>query len=118
MICVLKGPDDGTAAAAAAVAAPSDGTAWAPARRAALGQAFVAAREETLMLVALLTAVLAIWFTPAVASPDRTAWIAVLVVQALPYLCALLMSLISALPLPASWISSVSTLSRSGIKCP
>jgi hypothetical protein len=46
------------------------------------------------------------WHAPAVASPDRTAWIAVLLVQSLPYLCALLMSLISALPLPASWIGT------------
>ena len=76
------------------------------ARRAALGQAFAAAREETLMLIALLAAVLAVWQAPAVASPDRTAWIAVLLVQSLPYLCALLMSLVSALPLPASWIGT------------
>ncbi len=74
------------------------------AHRAALGQAFEAAREETLMFVALLLAAVAVAQSPVVSSPDRTAWVVVLCVQALPYLCALLVSLASALPLPAHWV--------------
>ncbi len=75
------------------------------AHRAALWQALTAAREETLMLVALLVAAGAIAAGTTVSSPDRSAWVLMLGVQALPYLCALLVSLASALPLPARWIS-------------
>jgi exo-beta-1,3-glucanase (GH17 family) len=74
------------------------------AHRAALGQAFAAAREETLMFIALMLAAVAVALAPVVSSPDRTAWVVVLCVQALPYLCALLISLANALALPAQWV--------------
>jgi exo-beta-1,3-glucanase (GH17 family)/cellulose synthase/poly-beta-1,6-N-acetylglucosamine synthase-like glycosyltransferase len=74
------------------------------AHRAALRQAFEAAREETLMLGALLLAAVVVALAPVVSSPDRSAWVLVLGVQALPYLCALLVSLASALPLPVRWV--------------
>ena len=75
------------------------------AHRAALWQAFAAAREETLMLCALLAAATGVALSPGVASPDRTAWVLVLCVQALPYLCASLVSLASALSLSARWVT-------------
>jgi exo-beta-1,3-glucanase (GH17 family)/glycosyltransferase involved in cell wall biosynthesis len=75
------------------------------AHRAPLRQALSAAREEALMLVALLAAAAAVAAGTTVTSPDRSAWVLVLTVQALPYLCALLVSLASALPLPARWVS-------------
>jgi hypothetical protein len=41
---------------------------------------------------------------PVTASPDLTTWIVVLCIQAVPYGCALLVSLASALRLPARLI--------------
>jgi hypothetical protein len=38
--------------------------------------------------------------------PDASLWVAVLLIQAAPYACALFVSLISALPLPARWLGS------------
>lgn len=37
-------------------------------------------------------------------SPDRTVWILVLLIQTVPYLAAIFLSLVSALPLPASLV--------------
>jgi hypothetical protein len=71
------------------------------ASRQALWQAVRAAREESLMLVALLLAAGAVARMPVTASPDLTTWIVVLCIQAIPYGCALLVSLASALSLPA-----------------
>jgi len=36
--------------------------------------------------------------------PDRLAWIVVLLVQSVPYASSLLVSLVSAFPLPARWL--------------
>ena len=76
------------------------------AHRQALGAAFAAAREETLMLVALLLAAVAVAAIPTTDSPDRTTWVLVLAVQAVPYGCALLVSLVSALDLPARLVGT------------
>ena len=72
--------------------------------RQGLLRAFGAAREESLMLVALALAAFSISRTPAMDSPDLTTWILVLSIQAIPYACSLLVSLASALQLPARWI--------------
>jgi hypothetical protein len=37
-------------------------------------------------------------------SPDLRAWVLVMVIQSIPYLSAILASIVSALPLPARWI--------------
>ena len=37
-------------------------------------------------------------------SPDLRAWVLVMVVQSVPYLSAVIAALISALPIPASWV--------------
>ena len=76
------------------------------AHRQALGAAFAAAREETLMLVALLLAAVAVAAIPTADSPDRFTWVLVLGVQAVPYGCALLVSFISALDLPARLVGT------------
>jgi cellulose synthase/poly-beta-1,6-N-acetylglucosamine synthase-like glycosyltransferase len=74
--------------------------------REALGAAFAAAREETLMLVALLLACCAVAAIPTADSPDRTTWLVVLAVQAVPYACSLLVSLVSALDLPSRLVGT------------
>ena len=74
------------------------------ASRQALRQAFAAAREETLMLVALILGAFGVATMPSTASPDLTIWIVVLGIQAIPYACALFVSLVSALALPASLV--------------
>jgi exo-beta-1,3-glucanase (GH17 family)/cellulose synthase/poly-beta-1,6-N-acetylglucosamine synthase-like glycosyltransferase len=76
------------------------------AQRQALSQAFASAREETLMLVALLLAAWAVAHVPITDSPDLRTWVIVLAVQAIPYACSLLVSLASALRLPASLIGT------------
>jgi len=71
-------------------------------------RALAAAREETLMMIGL---VLAAWAVGHLApsegperfawGPDRLAWIVVLLIQSVPYLSSLVVSLMSAFPLPA-----------------
>ena len=73
------------------------------ASRQALWQAFGAAREETLMLVALVLAAFGVSQIPVTSGPDLTTWMVVLLIQAVPYACSLLVSLASALALPA-WL--------------
>jgi exo-beta-1,3-glucanase (GH17 family)/cellulose synthase/poly-beta-1,6-N-acetylglucosamine synthase-like glycosyltransferase len=76
-----------------------------PKRGAASGlpSALAAAREETLLMIGLTLSAWAIVYTGLRenAGPDRLAWIVVLLIQAVPYACSLLVSLMSAFPLPA-----------------
>lgn len=69
-----------------------------------IGLAFAAAREETLMMIALWLAAWGVANSPQMASPDRLAWVIVMVIQSLPYLSTLLTSIASAFPLPARMI--------------
>jgi exo-beta-1,3-glucanase (GH17 family)/cellulose synthase/poly-beta-1,6-N-acetylglucosamine synthase-like glycosyltransferase len=71
------------------------------ASRHALLKALGSAREEWLMTIALLLAAWAITSIDQMGSPDLAVWILVLLVQTIPYLAAIGMSLLSALPLPA-----------------
>jgi hypothetical protein len=82
------------------------------ARAQTLWGALMACREELLMATALL---LGAWASSTTLvegsldrmrtdSPDLRAWILVMCVQAIPYLSAVIASLISALPIPARWI--------------
>jgi exo-beta-1,3-glucanase (GH17 family)/cellulose synthase/poly-beta-1,6-N-acetylglucosamine synthase-like glycosyltransferase len=65
---------------------------------AALVQALASAREETLFMLALWGAAAGIFLKHGSDTLDLVLWIIVLIVQSLPYLAALLMSLISGLP--------------------
>jgi len=73
-----------------------------------LAGALLAAREETLMMLGLLLSAWGVAHAPqaagldrvALAGPDRLAWIVVLLVQSVPYASSLLVSLMSAFPLP------------------
>ena len=72
--------------------------------RHALLQALVSAREEWLMTIALLLAAWGVSEIDLMGSPDLAVWIIVLIIQTVPYLAAIVMSLVSALPLPASLV--------------
>ncbi|MEZ5563943.1 MAG: glycosyltransferase [Gammaproteobacteria bacterium] len=74
------------------------------ARRHALLTALSSAREEWLMTIALLLAAWGVSSIELMGSPDLSVWILVLLVQTVPYLAAIIMSLVSALPLPARLI--------------
>ncbi len=69
-----------------------------------LRHAMAATREETLMMLGLWLAASGVAATPQMASPDRLAWIVVLLVQSVPYAAAVLTSLVSALDMPAHWL--------------
>ena len=45
-----------------------------------------------------------------IGSPDLTVWVAVLLIQSLPYAAAVLVSLVSALDLPGRWIGEAGTI--------
>ncbi|MCU0970505.1 MAG: glycosyltransferase [Gammaproteobacteria bacterium] len=74
-------------------------------------KAFMDAREEAFMLVAL---VLCAWAVMAVQGPDMLdvkVWAAVLLIQAIPYASALALSLVSAFPkLPASLVGTMGAM--------
>ena len=67
-------------------------------KKAALLRALDASREETLFALALWLAAGAIMYTIGTETLDLTLWVIVLLVQALPYMAALLTSIISAYP--------------------
>lgn len=58
------------------------------------------------MTIALLLAAWGVSAIDLMGSPDLSIWILVLLVQTLPYLAAIIMSLVSALPLPARLIGT------------
>jgi len=71
----------------------------------AIAQGISAARTESLMLLAMLTAAWGLTRLPEeLKGPDVSVWVAVLLIQAVPYGEAVLVSLISALSLPARWL--------------
>jgi exo-beta-1,3-glucanase (GH17 family)/cellulose synthase/poly-beta-1,6-N-acetylglucosamine synthase-like glycosyltransferase len=74
--------------------------------RQALWRAFYAAREETLVLIAMSLAAYGLMQTPGSHGPDLTAWRVVVFVNAVPYACSLLVSLASAMKAPA-WLIGV-----------
>ncbi len=73
-----------------------------------LRRALAAAREETVMVVGLLLSAWGVAYTGTreTAGPDRLAWIVVLLVQSVPYVSSLIVSLVSAFPLPARWLGT------------
>jgi len=69
-------------------------------------QALAASRDETLIMFGLW---LSAWCvshstTFQTRGPDRIAWVVVLLIQSIPYLSSLVVSLTSAFPLPAKWL--------------
>jgi exo-beta-1,3-glucanase (GH17 family)/cellulose synthase/poly-beta-1,6-N-acetylglucosamine synthase-like glycosyltransferase len=72
-------------------------------RTSGLWHALAAAREETLMMVALTLSAWAVSHTalPQNAGPDHFAWVVVLLIQSVPYASSLVVSLMSAFRLPA-----------------
>ncbi len=82
----------------------------------ALVEGFAAARTESLMLIAILLAALGLTRQIALGphllvgipeelrGPDVSVWVAVLLIQAVPYAAAVLVSLVSAMSLPARWL--------------
>ena len=89
--------------------------------RHALGEIFVAVKQEIAILIALLVLAYALtnglWLGPGrtlgipeeLQGPDLSLWVAVLLIQSLPYAAALLVSAISTLSLPARWLGSTQT---------
>ena len=71
-------------------------------------RALAAAREETVMVAGLLLAAWGVAYTGTreTAGPDRLAWIVVLLIQSVPYASSLIVSLVSAFPLPARWLGT------------
>jgi hypothetical protein len=69
-------------------------------------KALSAAREETLIGIALLLAAASIAMVHGLETPDLLLWVAVLTVLSIPYLAAMIMSIISSFPsLRASWLA-------------
>jgi hypothetical protein len=89
-----------------------------------LMRSLAGAAQETLFLIALLAAAYFLTHQVTLAGeligvpeelrgPDVTLWVAVLIIQAVPYAAALIVSLISALSLPARWLGPVSGIRES-----
>lgn len=84
-------------------------------------EGIAAARYESLMLIAILLATLGLTRQIAIGpdvligipeelkGPDVSVWVAVLLIQAVPYAAAVLVSLVSALSLPAKWLGTLPT---------
>jgi exo-beta-1,3-glucanase (GH17 family)/cellulose synthase/poly-beta-1,6-N-acetylglucosamine synthase-like glycosyltransferase len=69
--------------------------------------ALAAAREETLLMIALWCCAIGIRTIPKeMASPDLTVWLAALLIQSIQYAAALLVSLASAFRIPASLLGA------------
>jgi hypothetical protein len=77
-------------------------------RTSGLWHALMAAREETLMMIGLLLSAGAVSYTalPQNQGPDHFAWVVVLMIQSVPYVSSLIVSLMSAFPLPAKLLGT------------
>ncbi|HLS82878.1 MAG TPA: glycosyltransferase [Steroidobacter sp.] len=94
-----------------------------------LGKALAAARQEALMLTLLLLAATGLTVQVRIGGvllgvpeefkgPDSSLWVAVLLIQSTPYACALLVSLISALPAPARWLGLTRDAAAAALRRP
>jgi exo-beta-1,3-glucanase (GH17 family)/cellulose synthase/poly-beta-1,6-N-acetylglucosamine synthase-like glycosyltransferase len=77
-------------------------------RTSGLWHALMAAREEILMMLGLTLSAWAVSRTalPQNQGPDHFAWVVVLLIQSVPYVSSLIVSLISAFPLPAKLLGT------------
>ncbi len=83
------------------------------AHKQAIFKALSAAREETLMLIALWLAAFGIINYFGTETLDLLVWSIMLLMQSTPYFAALVVSIISALPkLPAGWIGETGSMSE------
>ena len=83
------------------------------AHKQALLKAINAAREETLMLIALWLAAGGIIHYFGTETLDLLMWAVMLLLQSVPYAAALIVSIVSALPrLPARWIGETGSMSQ------
>ena len=93
----------------------------------ALTRAIADAAQESAILIVLLIGVYLLTHQIVLAGrtigvpaelrgPDLSIWVAVLLIQAIPYAAALLVSLISALSLPARWLGTVSAAERNQVQ--
>ncbi len=74
----------------------------------AFATAFASARTETVLMLLLWLAAFAVSQVPDdLEGPDRAMWTIMLLIQSLPYLATLLVSLASAFPLPARWLGAL-----------
>jgi cellulose synthase/poly-beta-1,6-N-acetylglucosamine synthase-like glycosyltransferase len=81
------------------------------AHKQAFFKALNAAREETLMCVALWLASFSVIFTFGTETMDLLMWGIMLILQGIPYAASLLVSMVSALPkMPARWIGETGTM--------
>lgn len=77
----------------------------------AFATAFAAARTETVLMLGLWMSAFAVTQVPEeLMGPDRAMWIIMLLIQSLPYFAAMLISLASAFPLPASLLGKATSL--------
>jgi hypothetical protein len=86
-----------------------------------LVEGFAAVKQETLMLLALILAALgltrrivlgpelAVGVPEELKGPDVSVWVAVLLIQSVPYAAAVIVSLVSALDLPAKWLGRLTS---------
>ena len=73
----------------------------------AFAAAVAAARQESLIMLALWLTAIGLQTVPEeLSSPDLSVWTAVLLIQSIPYAAALAVSLISAFNLPARWLGT------------
>ena len=96
----------------------------------AIAEGFAAARQEAFMLVTmLLVAVgltrqvvigpdLSLGIPEELKGPDLSVWVAVLLIQAVPYAAALLVSFASALSLPARWLGPLPAYAPASLTAP
>ncbi len=83
------------------------------AHKQALLKALSAAREETLLMIALCLAAAAIIGTFGTETLDLLVWAVMLMIQAIPYAATLIVSVISALPkLSAGWIGETGSMQQ------
>ena len=83
------------------------------AQKQALLKALDAAREETLLMIALCLAATAIIQTFGTESADLLVWAVMLLIQSLPYTATLIVSVISALPgMPGTWIGETGSMQQ------
>jgi exo-beta-1,3-glucanase (GH17 family)/cellulose synthase/poly-beta-1,6-N-acetylglucosamine synthase-like glycosyltransferase len=81
------------------------------AHKQALLKALAAAREETLLCIALCLASISIIQTFGTETLDLLMWAIMLLLQAVPYAASLIVSLVSAMPdLPARWIGETGSM--------
>lgn len=82
------------------------------ARRAGLLRAFFEAREESLFALGLWLAAWGVAGAQDTDTPDVMVWIGVLLLQSIPYTAALLVAILSGLPISGRWLGSTRAMEK------